>query len=214
MQYEFERRKYARDLIDFDTKFAKLFSGKPRTELNQDGVSHEEFLQYVFACFQLLQSPTCSHSAFQQFGGFTSGIGIRYGESPIVNTTHQLYAKNLVIGQRMPPQLLIRAADSRPVELQDLLPSDTRFKLLVFTGDSSGAAQQSKLERAAEEIQPWVNKYGSAIDIVSISSAKKANVRYNELPLVFRSHWSKYVRFLWNPSINLIDTFTVLQGFH
>ncbi|KAK7685710.1 hypothetical protein QCA50_011054 [Cerrena zonata] len=57
--YEFERRKYAQDLIEFDKKFAKLFSGKPRSDEFQDGVSHEEFLE-----------------AFQTFGGFTSGIGI------------------------------------------------------------------------------------------------------------------------------------------
>ena len=46
-QYEFERRKYAQDLINFDKKFSKLFSGKPRTEDNQDGVSHEEFIEYI-----------------------------------------------------------------------------------------------------------------------------------------------------------------------
>ena len=44
-QYEFERRKYAQELIDFDKKFAKLFSGKPRTDEHQEGVSHEEFLE-------------------------------------------------------------------------------------------------------------------------------------------------------------------------
>ena len=47
VQYELERRKYAQDLINFDKKFSKLFSGKPRTEENQDGVSHEEFLECV-----------------------------------------------------------------------------------------------------------------------------------------------------------------------
>jgi phenol 2-monooxygenase len=45
LQYEFERRKYAQDLINFDRKFAALFSGKPRTQENQDGVSHETFLE-------------------------------------------------------------------------------------------------------------------------------------------------------------------------
>ena len=44
-QYEFERRKYAQDLIDFDRKFAALFSGKPRTQENQDGVAHEQLLE-------------------------------------------------------------------------------------------------------------------------------------------------------------------------
>ena len=47
VQYEFERRKYAQDLIDFDKKFSALFSGKPRTADNQNGVSHEQFLEYA-----------------------------------------------------------------------------------------------------------------------------------------------------------------------
>lgn len=42
-KYEFERRKYAQDLINFDKNFSALFSGKPRTQEYQDGVSHEEF---------------------------------------------------------------------------------------------------------------------------------------------------------------------------
>ena len=46
-QYEFERRKYAQELIDFDKKFSALFSGKPRTEEHQDGISHEQFLECV-----------------------------------------------------------------------------------------------------------------------------------------------------------------------
>lgn len=44
-QYEFERQKYAQDLIDFDREFSALFSGKPRTSDNEDGVSHEQFLR-------------------------------------------------------------------------------------------------------------------------------------------------------------------------
>lgn len=44
-QYEFERRKYAQDLIDFDKHFSALFSSKPRTDDFQDGVTHEQFLK-------------------------------------------------------------------------------------------------------------------------------------------------------------------------
>ncbi|EED83161.1 predicted protein [Postia placenta Mad-698-R] len=46
--YEFERRKYAQDLISFDKRFAALFSGKPRTEGSEDGVTHEEFMEYAY----------------------------------------------------------------------------------------------------------------------------------------------------------------------
>ncbi|KAF7302055.1 hypothetical protein MIND_00772000 [Mycena indigotica] len=170
-QYESERRRYAQDLIDFDVKFASLFSGKPRTELNMDGVSHQEFLQ-----------------AFQTFGGFTSGIGIRYEESLVVSYANQQYATKLAIGQRMPPQVVVRAADFRAMELQDLLPSDTRFKLLFFTGD----AETSMLEKLAQGVQSILAKYGTvAIDIISIVKSKRPNFSFLELPEELRPHWSK-----------------------
>ncbi|TFK39715.1 FAD binding domain-containing protein [Crucibulum laeve] len=178
--YEFERRKYAQDLIAFDRQFAKLFSGKPRTELNQDGVSHEEFLK-----------------AFQTFGGFTSGVGIHYAESPITNSTHQAFAKDLIIGKRLPPQALIRAADARPVEIQDYLPSDCRFKILIFAGNTSSTEQQTKIEKLADSMSSILTLYvhsgniSDIFDIISISSATKKDVRYNSLPALFRSHWSK-----------------------
>uniref|UniRef100_A0A0W0G6V4 Phenol 2-monooxygenase n=1 Tax=Moniliophthora roreri TaxID=221103 RepID=A0A0W0G6V4_MONRR len=177
--YELERRRYANQLINFDKKFAKLFSGKPRSDLNMNGVSHEEFLQ-----------------AFQTFGGFTSGIGVHYENSAIVDARNQSFAASLTVGERILPHVLLRAADSRPFNIQDLLPSDTRFKILVFTGDSSDTKQLARVQSLAECLQApesFLVK-GSAkemIEIISISSTKKKNVVYNVIPLLFRSHWSK-----------------------
>ncbi|CAK5267539.1 unnamed protein product [Mycena citricolor] len=129
-------------------QFAQLFSGKPRTEENQDGVSHEEFLKI-----------------FQKFGGFTSGIGIHYGGSTIVDVTRQECAKNVVVGQRMPPQMLLRAADSRPVQLQDMLPSDTLFKTIVFGGDGE------LLDKVAPQLEALFNRYRERVDMMSILSS-------------------------------------------
>ncbi|EEB87607.1 hypothetical protein MPER_14993, partial [Moniliophthora perniciosa FA553] len=193
--YELERRHYAKQLIDFDKKFAKLFSGKPRSELNMDGVSHEEFLQCVlwFPYTSDLLPPAIIR-AFQTFGGFTSGIGVHYEDSAIVDARNQALAANLTVGERVPPQALLRAADSRPFNIQDLLPSNTRFKILVFTGDSSDAKQLAKVQSLAERLQApdsFLVK-GSAknmTEFISISSTKK-NVVYNVIPLLFRSHWS------------------------
>lgn len=171
--------------------------------LNEDGVSHEDFLRYGLAVGTVTYSPPSSISrAFQKFGGFTSGIGIHYAQSTIVNATHQSCAKNLIIGQRMPPQILLRAADSRPFELQDLLPADNRFKVLVFTGDTSRVVQLSKVARLAQEMTSThgflqrcssAEKTSTAFDIITISSASRSNVRHNDLPELFRSHWSKFV---------------------
>ena len=59
-QYESERRAYAQALIDFDKTWSKLFTGKPRTEENQDGVTHEQFLRYVPSCVDRVDQWACS----------------------------------------------------------------------------------------------------------------------------------------------------------
>ncbi|KIJ65495.1 hypothetical protein HYDPIDRAFT_110592 [Hydnomerulius pinastri MD-312] len=180
--YELERRKYAQDLINFDKEFSALFSGKPRTMDNEDGVSHEQFFR-----------------AFQTFGGFTSGIGVHYSPSAIVDVKHQKSAKNLVIGQRMPPQIFVRAADSRPIEIQDMLPADIRFKVLVFVGLLT-ETQIDKVNLLAEELNKpssFLHRYtadgkvSSTFDIVTITAGKKDDANYLIVPALFRSHWSK-----------------------
>lgn len=128
--------------------------------------------------------------AFQTFGGFTSGIGIRYGPSSITNNADQSVAKNLTIGQRVLPQIFLRAADSRPVEIQDLLPSNGLFKLLVFLGDTSDPEQLEKVRAISKELEALL-KGLEFCDVIPISSAKKANVRYNDVPHTLWSHWSK-----------------------
>ncbi|CCM01361.1 uncharacterized protein FIBRA_03411 [Fibroporia radiculosa] len=182
--YESERRKYAQELIEFDKRFAALFSGKPRTEGNDEGVSHEEFL-----------------GTFQTFGLFTSGIGVHYQPSAIVHTQHQSFASKLIIGQRMLPHIFIRAADSQPVELHDLIPSDTRFKVLVFTGDTTDTTQLDHVRALAEDMngpQRFLKKFGhgntsGVFEVLSISSAKKRYSNYTDVPPLFRSHWSKFL---------------------
>lgn len=88
-----------------------------------------------------------------------SGIGIHYGTSMITNVQYQAFAKNLIIGQRMIPQVLVRAADGRPYELQDLLPADARFKVLVFAGDTMSKAQLAILHKLADELEQILRKF-------------------------------------------------------
>jgi phenol 2-monooxygenase len=153
----------------------------------------------IYICAQS-RSSIQFHRVFQTFGGFTSGIGIHYSPNPIVNPVHQLYAKHLTIGKRVPPHTLIRAADSRPFELQELLPSDARFKVLVFAGDTSLPSQRARVAALAAEMalaDGFLRSYSphgnilAAFDIIPISSAQNVIVRYTDVPELFRSHWSK-----------------------
>ncbi|EIW75095.1 hypothetical protein CONPUDRAFT_85427 [Coniophora puteana RWD-64-598 SS2] len=186
--YESERRKYAQDLIAFDKQFSTMFSGKPKTEQDLDGVSHEEFM-----------------GAFQTFGGFTSGIGVHYSPSVAVKNTHQALASKLVIGERVPPQVFVRAADAWPFELQDLLPSDFKFKLLVFTGDHNVPAQQARVRAFAEGLEkpgsfytryapPGTGGKGAVVqnrfEVITIWDGKKEEVNYLDIPAVLRPHWT------------------------
>ncbi|KIO07031.1 hypothetical protein M404DRAFT_137441 [Pisolithus tinctorius Marx 270] len=180
--YETERRNYAQDLIDFDKRYAALFSGKPRTLENQEGITHEEFSR-----------------ALQIHGGFISGIGVHYYPSAIVNTKHQTSAKNLVIGERMPPQIFIQGADARPVEVHDLLPADTRFKILVFLGplDGSRLVKVNGLANDLDAPTSFLRKYSidgqfsHIFDIISIAQGDKFVFNYLHVPQIFRPHWSK-----------------------
>ncbi|KAG1850916.1 FAD binding domain-containing protein [Suillus subluteus] len=183
--YESERRKYALDLIAFDKMFSTLFSGKPLTEENSDGVAPEHFMK-----------------TFQKFGGFTSGIGVHYDPSVAVLDRNQELASGLVIGERFPPYKFIRAADAWPFEIQDLLPSDFRFKLLVFTGDYSDPRQQASVKSMVANLQTpesFLNRYAtpgkssenSRFDIITISKGRKDGFDFLQFPTLLRSHWSK-----------------------
>ncbi|KAG2137579.1 FAD binding domain-containing protein [Suillus bovinus] len=183
--YESERRKFALDLIAFDKMYSTLFSGKPLTEENSHGVAPEQFMEI-----------------FKQFGAFTSGIGVHYGPSVAILDRNQGLASGLAIGERFPPYKFIRAADAGPVEIQDLLPADFRFKLLVFTGDFSDPLQQARVKSMVAIMQKpesFLNRYltpskGSEnprFDIITISKGRKEGFNFLQFPTLLRSHWSK-----------------------
>ncbi|KAG6876188.1 hypothetical protein C0992_000550 [Termitomyces sp. T32_za158] len=179
-QYELERKKYAQDLINFDKQFAKMFSGTITSDESHDGNSASDFIR-----------------AFRKFSGFTSGIDICYQKSAIVHIDHQAAARGLVIGKRVPAQRVTRVADGRQYELQDLLPSDTRFKVLVFTGDISDADQRANVEKLVADMgaeNGFLKRYSpnsTAFDIISIAS-NNDNILYTDVPELLRSHWSKF----------------------
>ena len=57
--YSAERADIAKQLIDFDREWSKMFSSKPKSEDNPDGVDPAEFQKY-----------------FELFSRFTAGVGI------------------------------------------------------------------------------------------------------------------------------------------
>ena len=107
----------------------------------------------------------------------------------LTNTTHQSAASNLIIGQRLLPHILVRAADAREVNIQDLAPSNARFKLFVFPGDHAHA---HKVAAHLNLPECFLNKvHRDAFEIITVLQGSKNTVNYMELPPVLRPHWSK-----------------------
>ncbi|KAJ3846533.1 phenol hydroxylase [Lentinula lateritia] len=132
---------------------------------------------------------------------FSSGIGVHYLPSDIVNIKNQGLASGIVIGKRMPPGTVVRLLDFCPIHIHDLLPSDTRFKIFVFAGNASSSAQLMRLQQLAAKIDTLRSLLGldivpgnssqSGLDVLTILSTKLELALFNELPLMLRSHWSK-----------------------
>jgi len=120
------------------------------------------------------------------YGNFSSGVGVQYTPSVVVETTHQVTAPNLIIGQRLVPHTLVRAADAREVNIQDLAPSDARFKLFVFPGEHA-----QKVAAYLSQPECVFNQHRDAFDVITVLQGSKNTVNYVEVPAVLRPHWNK-----------------------
>ena len=98
--------------------------------------------------------------------GFLSGIGLRYEPSIIVDARYQSCAAKLVVGERMIPHDFLGAANAIPVNIHDMLPSDTRFKILVFAGDISVEATMDRARALAERMdapEGFLKRFGQGV---------------------------------------------------
>ncbi|KAF2659394.1 putative phenol monooxygenase [Lophiostoma macrostomum CBS 122681] len=137
-----ERVGIARQLIEFDTKFSHMFSGRigPADAEAAAGLTHEEFLR-----------------VFSEGNGFTSGCGIQYEPNrlirvPIESRLSSSPSGDPLCGSLMPGRRLLnvsvkRYADANTREIHDELPSNGRYYLLVMTSndllDKCGVSQSA-----------------------------------------------------------------------
>ncbi|KAF1913433.1 FAD binding domain-containing protein [Ampelomyces quisqualis] len=164
--YEAERRRIAQDLIAFDHKFSRLFSGRPAKDvMDEQGVNMSDF-----------------KDAFLQGNMFASGLSVAYGTSMLVakadSATKQDLATNIKLGMRFPSFKVLNQCDARPWELQQKLKSDGRFRLVVFAGRVGDARQQSRLRtfcgRLASSffLAPHVH---ANIDVLTVHASRRVD---------------------------------------
>ena len=129
--YSAERRAVAKELIDFDRKWAKMFSTPPKdpSDAESQGVDPGEFQRY-----------------FVKQGRFTAGTETHYAPSLIsAKPTHQHLANGFTVCMRFHSAPVIRLADAKPVHLGHALKADGRWRLFVFADAKDPLARSSRL---------------------------------------------------------------------
>jgi phenol 2-monooxygenase len=114
--YDLERGMTASDLIDFDRSFSKVFTSKARKENG---------------------TPSNFSDLFIQVGKYTAGLSVKYLDSEITwsQRSAQGLAKGITVGMRFPSAQVVRHCDARPIQLMKVLPSDGRWRIIVFPGN-------------------------------------------------------------------------------
>lgn len=181
--YSSERMKVARDLIAFDEKLSKMFSGKPMvpSSKSHDGVDMNEF-----------------QKTFSEGNVFASGTNVNYLKSllEVKPETDEIYATllalKLPVGKRFRTTKIVTHAEARPIELEDRVLSDGRFRILVFSGD----IKDTKSSQTLKDIQKFLDspdkfykKYtpknafeDSVFDVLTIYSTKRHDVEMTDFP--------------------------------
>jgi phenol 2-monooxygenase len=129
--YSAERHAIAKELIEFDREFARMFSAAPKNpdDPDSEAVDPAEFQKY-----------------FVKHAGFTAGTATQYKPSIITAAPiYQHLAKGLVIGMRFHSAPVIRLADARPVQLGHTVKADGRWRLFLFSDHDGPTASSSSL---------------------------------------------------------------------
>jgi 2-polyprenyl-6-methoxyphenol hydroxylase-like FAD-dependent oxidoreductase len=128
--YSTERHAVAKELIDFDREFARMFSARPKAadDHEGDGVDPGEFQRY-----------------FVKQARFTAGTETHYAPSLITEPTHQHLAPGFTIGRRFHSAPVIRLADAKPVHLGHTVTADGRWRLFAFADAADPADERSRL---------------------------------------------------------------------
>ena len=137
--YETERKLIAENLLDFDSKYASLFSAR-KPSVNElhastQAASHESNSSEDSEFIKVFKS-SCE---------FTSGYGVAYDPN-VFNWSPQHQAQSplfhpkgttLRTGRVMPPAMVTRIVDANIVALECEIPVNGSFRIYIFAGQPS-----------------------------------------------------------------------------
>ena len=116
--YSAERQAIAKQLIDFDREFSKMFSAPSKESGNAQGQGAD---------------PAEFQSYFVKQGRFTAGTATQYAPSLICGEpTFQHLARGFPVGMRFHSSPVIRLVDAKPVQLGHAAGADGGWRIYAF----------------------------------------------------------------------------------
>jgi phenol 2-monooxygenase (NADPH) len=178
--YSAERQAVARELIDFDREFSRLFSARARETTERDSPlpDPEQFQRYFVAQ-----------------GRFTAGVATRYARSMITaEATFQHLAEGFPIGMRFPSSRVIRLADAKPLHLGHVARADGAWRVYIFAGWRDPAGEASPVRELCEFLDSDASPIGrftpadaapdSVIDVRAIFQQDHRSLDVAQMPPV------------------------------
>lgn len=203
--YQSERRQIAQDLIAFDHRFSRPFSGRPAKDAaDEAGISMSEF-----------------KDAFVKGNMVASGLAVDYGASLLVakseesvghdgsidakrkvNGVNKVVSKqalttNIPMGMRFPSFQVLNQSDARPWQFCHFLKSDGRFRIILFAGNLKSTKQRQRVQHLGGQLaQPesFIRRHtpprkpiDSVIEILVVHSAPRQQMELLDLHEVFHA---------------------------
>ncbi|EFQ32906.1 FAD binding domain-containing protein [Colletotrichum graminicola M1.001] len=178
--YVSERHHTAKDLIDFDRQFAKMFSSSYR---KAHGYSTKDFQEY-----------------FIKSGRYTAGLAIQYKPSILVKTgEHDDLACGISPGMRFPSAQVVRFSDAKAMPLSQTLEADSRWSLAIFPGDIAQKHAEQRLVKLAKSLEVVLRRFdepqkemNSFLNPILVLKSDRKSLNDKKIPKLFTPYAGKW----------------------
>lgn len=141
--------------------------------------------------------------------GDGTDVGVKNKSLQVIS--EQALASKVEVGKRIPSYKVLNQSDARPWHLQERLPSNGTWRVVIFPGDISNSTQKQRLDKLGERLgdansflkrfTPAGAKYDSVIEVLAVHAAPRQSVTIFDFPEVFRpydevegwDYWKIYV---------------------
>ncbi|KAI9735467.1 MAG: hypothetical protein M1818_006473 [Claussenomyces sp. TS43310] len=186
--YVLERQKVANVLINWDKIWAKQMSSIGKDEGGVVDANGKIDFSEIFVKAE----------------AFTAGLTVTYDDSIITQAkgSNQQVATNLKVGMRLQGVQVIRFCDAKVMQSVNSLPSDGRWRIVVFPGDIRHESASAKLDQLGAYLfssRGPIHNYlppgadiDSLIETIVILSGERLNIQQEQIPDCFYPVTGKY----------------------